>query len=302
MGYWDKDTHDKYVKFIDGLYKFCYEKRIDQALKVDSTYIVEYLLSIYKTGVGYSQLNVARSALSSVVVNLDGIPVGKDRLVCRFLKGVFKIRPSLPKYCYTWDVKIMFDYLRNQPPAHKLKLKELTHSVTILLCILSGGRVQTIHSLDLDFCKISDTSIKFMFPTRLKHTRPTFHQKPLELKSYHDHNLCVVTYIKEYLTRTEESPKSYTKLLLSYIKPHKPVAKDTVARWCSEIMLKAGIDTSVFAPHSLRGASSSSAARNGCTMKQILQAGGWSREETFARFYDKPLDVDFQTAVMKNSI
>ena len=95
-------------------------------LKVDSKYVIEYLLSIYKTGVGYSQINVARSALSSIVINLDGIPVGKDRLVCRFLKGVFKARPSLPKYCYTWDVKIMFDYLRRQAPPHKLTLKQQT--------------------------------------------------------------------------------------------------------------------------------------------------------------------------------
>ena len=122
LGSWEDNTKDKYSRFIAGWFTYCHHERILNALKVDSKYVIEYLLSIYKTGVGYSQINVARSALSSIVLNLDGIPVGQDRLVCRFLKGVFKARPSLPKYCFTWDIKLMFDYLRQQAPPHKLTL------------------------------------------------------------------------------------------------------------------------------------------------------------------------------------
>ena len=41
-----------------------------------------------KTGVGYSSVNSAGSALSSIIKPVCNVPFGKSPLVCRFLKGV----------------------------------------------------------------------------------------------------------------------------------------------------------------------------------------------------------------------
>ena len=52
--------------------------------------------------VGYSVLNTAGSSLSSFI-DIDGVPVGKHLTITRFLRGVFNIRSTLPRYNYTWD-------------------------------------------------------------------------------------------------------------------------------------------------------------------------------------------------------
>ena len=55
-----------------------------------------------------------------------------------------------------------------------------------------------------------------------------------------------------------------------------------------EVMEMAGIDTSVFKAHSVRGASTSAALDRGVPMQDILATADWSRESTFRRFYYRP--------------
>ena len=47
------------------------------------------------------------------------------------------------------------------------------------------------------------------------------------------------------------------KLFLATVKPHKPVAPSTIARWLRAVLDKAGIDTGISKAHSTRGASTS---------------------------------------------
>ena len=42
----------------------------------------------------------------------NGISIGKDPLVKRFMKGVFESRPPLPRYVSTRDVNIVISYLK----------------------------------------------------------------------------------------------------------------------------------------------------------------------------------------------
>ena len=48
---------------------------------------------------------------------------------------------------------------------------------------------------------------------------------------------------------------------------------------------EAGIDTEILKAHSVRGASSSKAAKAGVTAADILQAADWSSESTFQKYY-----------------
>ena len=43
------------------------------------------------------------------------------------------------------------------------------------------------------------------------------------------------------------------KLFLSIVQPHKPVSSATVGRWVQGLLQAAGIDTSQFKTHSVRG-------------------------------------------------
>ena len=61
---------------------------------------------------------------------------------------------------------------------------------------------------------------------------------------------------------------------------------------------KSGIDTNVFKLHSTRAAASSAAVRS-TDITLVLQTAGWSRERTFAMFYNEPIqrdDASFQFA------
>ena len=77
--------------------------------------IVEFLLLWYKAGLGYSCLNTARSALSSVLTPQGNVSIGNHPLIHRFMKGVFENRPSLPSYTHYWDVNIVLKFLQSLP-------------------------------------------------------------------------------------------------------------------------------------------------------------------------------------------
>ncbi|CAH1242857.1 TNKS2 [Branchiostoma lanceolatum] len=66
--------------------------------------VLEFLLSLYEKGLQYRTLNVYRSAISTTHLPVEGQPLGQHPLVKRFLKGVFELRPALPKYSFTWDL------------------------------------------------------------------------------------------------------------------------------------------------------------------------------------------------------
>ena len=105
--------------------------------------------------------------------------------------------------------------------------------------------------------------------------------------------------LKAYEERTA-SHRVAAKMFLSIIKPYKAISSSTVARWLKCLLESAGIDTSVFNAHPVRGASST-AANLGITTNDILKAADWSFESVFQRFYYKPTeDPSFGRAVLSS--
>ena len=67
------------------------------------------------------------------------------------------------------------------------------------------------------------------------------------------------------------------------------------------MLRNAGIDTEIFKAHSVRGASTSMAARLGVTVETILEAADWSSESVFQKFYYKPTRTsEFAQAVLSS--
>jgi hypothetical protein len=77
-------------------------------------------------------------------------------------------------------------------------------------------------------------------------------------------------------------------LLVSFIRPHGSVSNTTIARWCKLLLSVAGVDTTNFHFYSTRAASTSYAADGNVNISCILEAVGWSNEQTFQKFYHKP--------------
>ena len=107
-----------------------------------------------------------------------------------------------------------------------------------------------------------------------------------------DKRLCVVEYLRRYEAATgqhrNKKPGRSQPLFLSYIKPHALATSQRLAHWLKEMLGKAGVDTSVFKVHSVRGASSTAASQKGVLIEDILRTVDWSRDSTFRRFYYRP--------------
>ena len=154
----------------------------------------------------------------------------------------------------------------------------------------SALREQTLCALDITFLNKSSNSLSFTVPERLKTSRPGKSTWKVEFFSLPEENsLCPVATLTEYLSRTEGLRNSVsseeTRLFISFIKPHKAVSTATVARWIKSVLSTAGIDTSVFKPHSVRGASVTNKYVQGVPVADILRMADWLNEHTFRKYY-----------------
>ena len=287
MASWRKSTGKQYTSYLSRWVTYCKNKQLDvtHATINDS---LGFLTLLYKQGVGYTAINTARSALSSVITPADKTTFGEHPWVSRFLKGTFELRPSLPRYSTIWDVGIVLKHLQLFPALKDLTLKQLTMNFTMLLALVTAQRTQTLKTRHLMYAGNHDRN--YLYHTgHPETTRPGKHLGPFEIRSFApDSRLCPVTYTKHYITITHWL-RSDSRLLISYTKPHKPVTNSTVARWIRSTLQNAGIDVSVFSAHSSRTASSSYSATAQLPLADIFKAGGWSNARTFAEHYNKPI-------------
>lgn len=130
---------------------FCETKNHSNHLLIPVTLGVEFLSSLYQQGRGYTTINTARSALSYHVKLLENeqADFGKHPLVGVFMRGIFKLRPALPRYRTTWDVTPVLNELKtiNNDTA---PLKELTMKCITLLALTTGQRSQTLAAIKIN--------------------------------------------------------------------------------------------------------------------------------------------------------
>ena len=289
MASWRGGTKKQYSGYIKKWTAFCLQRKINH-LQPPVGAVLDFLSELFEQGLTYSAINSARSALSSYVTLEDGSVVGQNPLVCRLLKGVFQSRPPKPKYTEVWDVQVVLKYLATLHPVESLTLKQLTLKLVMLLLLVSGQRGQTIHLLDINHMFVGKDKYTFVIPYHLKQSKPGVPNPQVVLESFEKPSICIVSTLKEYLVRTKAlRDSSQSQLLISYVKPYKPVSRDTVTRWVRTTMSLAGIDVTKYSAHSTRAASVSAASRASVNLDDILQTAGWSSECCFARFYNKPV-------------
>ena len=239
---------------------------------------------MHNKGFSYSAINTAKSALLTLV-SIDGCKNwGDNKDLVNFFKGLYNIKPPLPKYTHTWDADTVINYLELLYPLDKLTLKEITLKTLGLIALTSGNRAQSIHLMDLNFMTKQEDCFIFLFKARTKTTKQGVTQPHLEVRRLKEHKCCVYTTLEEYIRRTKELRTS-SDLWISPVKPYKPVGRQTISRWLKELLKLAGIDTAVYNPHSTRMAAVSKAHKMGVGMHTILKTAGWRTESNFKKFY-----------------
>ena len=141
-------------------------------LQRNDTLALKILKKLFELGYKYSALNTARSSLS-ILFDSPAPSFGEAPLTKRFMRAMFNIHPSLPKYNSTWDVNVVLRYLEKLSPVRFLNLQQLSHKLITLLALVTGQHMQTLHALDLDSCDIRKDYIVFNIQEVLKHSKPS---------------------------------------------------------------------------------------------------------------------------------
>ncbi len=185
---------------------------------------------------------------------------------------------------------------------HALTLEQLTKKTLLLMAILYGQRGQTLYTLKTTFMTKTDSYVTFRITEPLKTTCPGHHLSELKFKAFPcDRRLCVVSYINEYLMRTDRFRNSdITKFFITYGKPNKGASRDSISRWTKDVLRDAGIDMTIFTAHSTRSASTTAAVPL-VPLATILKAGVWSSANTFTKYYNLNVNDNcaMQTALLQ---
>lgn len=286
---WKPNTRKSYESILKQWITFCSTRNYD--ISPPSVYaVLAFLTELFGKGLSFSHINKARSALS-VTLSINDNKIGDHPLICRFMQGLRNLRPPLPKYPVTWNAKDLLTFLKNWKVTESSPLRDITTKLATLLTCLAVQRVHTISLIDSRNIKFdTDATYLYIFEDlKVQRNRPKF---VITLPALHENDpLGTSKLLRIYLDTTATFRRCNTqegfpdRLFISHVKPYRPVATDTLARLIRGVLKKAGIDTTVFGAHSMRGAAASAAHNSNAPLDAILSAGDWSSARTFNRHY-----------------
>lgn len=281
-------TLKQYEAPLRDWWHFCHSSTLD-AFKPTDTDVLDFLSNKYKDGASYSSLNTARSAVSLIAKT----NIGQSALISRFFKGIFKLRPTKPRYHKIWNTEPVLKKVAEIHPVESLSLEEITQKLVILLAIGTAHRVQSLSLIELDGIIESPSGLDVRIEKPIKTTKagtiqpnffiPFFHQKP---------ELCLASTIKSYIDKTKDLRGNVKNLIICTKKPFRAANTQTISRWIRAFLCKAGVSNE-YSAHSTRHASTSAALKKGLDVNIIKSTAGWSENSlTFARFYNRPIETD----------
>ena len=284
---WRPSSAKQYAVYFKKWIHFCSEREVDP-YSYNVIRVLEFLTAFFDQGQSYSAINTARSALSAVFYKEQTL--GNSPIIKRFMKGIFELRPPLPRYSFIWDVNIVLDYLKNFK-SQDIPLSLLTYKLATLLALTTAQRAQTLHLLNIKNINFLKDKVIIPIPALLKQSNCKRYKFSLRLlPNSDDGDICVINTLKEYLKRTSVIRGSENKLFISFNRPYKSVSRSTISRWIKAVLREAGIDISIFKAHSTRAAACSNAKLIGVPIDHILKTAGWANVTSFSKFYDRIVD------------
>ena len=214
------------------------------------------------------------------------------------MTGVFNLRLPKPKLSFLWDVIILFRYFEQQDHNNSLSDKLLTQKLLILLLLLGAHRISTVTLFSVSNMVLNHLSVTFIPTEVLKHCKKGKPLDKFECRSYTDKKLCIMSCLREYLTRRDKHLGFSTgQLIITLKKPLKGASIATMRRWVKDIFIVNNIIN--FSPHSCRAASTSIAKNMEVNIDEILKRSCWKNQRNYFIYYDKviteyaPYDIHF---------
>lgn len=263
--------------------------------KVEIPSLLNFLTVCFNKGSSYGTLNSHRSAISLISSN----KIGEDIRVKRFFKGIFKLKPTFPRYTVTWNPSIVLDYLE-KIPHDSCNLEKLSKKLIMLLALSTGQRMQTLSLIKTSNIKLFNDRIIISITDLIKTSGIGRIQPVLNLPYFNQRpGVCPASVLQKYLLETASIRPDYVdRLIITFKKPHRAATSQTIGRWLKQTLGDSGIDISIFGAHSTRHASTSAASRAGVSIDVIRRSAGWSEQSAvFANFYNRPV-VDPATSLL----
>lgn len=276
----------QYDSALKKWWEFCKENNYNP-MEVSVSLALQFLTFWFNKGARHGTLNSARSALALLA------PPGfaEEPQMRRFFKGIYKLRPSAPKYDLTWDPAIVLNYLRSLGPNDGLSLDSLASKLATLLALTTAHRIQTLSLIQVRNMEYEQDGILIKIPLPIKTSRKGVTQPSLFLPYFNEEpTLCLASALNQYMLITSALRSSETdRLFISSRKPHGEASSQTLSRWIHRLLTSSGLDTSKFSAYSTRHAAVSKAHRSGVSMDIIRRTAGWLQvSDTFACFYNRP--------------
>lgn len=247
---------------------------------------MEFLQELFDTGKHtYGTFNSHRSALA-IILSID---LARHPVLCRFLKGISKLRPQKPRYDSTWDPQVVLRFLEKR---HSLSLPLLSEKLITLLALATAHRIQTFSLIRMSNIIETEGGFQILVEDKIKTSSIGRRQPCLHLPYFKENpSLCVATTLKQYLAANKNLRTAGDDFLfLTYKKPHRVASKQTLSRWVKDTLESAGINTEIFKTHSTRHASTSKAFQLGVPVEIIQRTAGWTENSrVFCNFYKRPL-------------
>ena len=168
---WRAGTGKQYSAAWSCFIGWCKQRTRDPVQATVGT-VCDFLSDQFGEGKSYSTVNAYRSALSGMLVPVNGRPIGEHPLIVRLLKGMFNMRPPVPRYNGTWDVNIVLKFLENWHPLETLEMKHLSFKTVALVGLVSAQRSQALAALTLKDMSVAEDGTRFCVSSLLKTSRP----------------------------------------------------------------------------------------------------------------------------------
>lgn len=281
------NTKSQYSSSYKLWWQYCGTKGIDP-IDVNTYNALGFLSQCFEQGSSYGTLNNHRSALSLISRN----KLTEDDNLKRFFRGIFRLKPSFPKYNTTWDPSIVLQYLAQFYPNEPLSFDVISKKLVVLLALATGQRCQTLSLIKTTNIKVNEQQICIQITDLVKTSAIGKPQPVLDLPFYCDRPaVCPAETLVTYLSKSSSvRPSDTESLILTSKKPYRAASSQTIGRWIKQTLADSGIDTNVFSAHSTRHAATSAAHRAGASVDVIRRTAGWSQQSmAFANFYKRPL-------------
>lgn len=269
-------------------YAFCQPLALDPR---DPVSLSSFLVAAHRAGKSLATLRSYVFGCSVCLSRFDGSDsLATSAIVSDTLRGLEQLVPvRLPKR-HTWDVAHVLRFYANFPGS---TLQEIAERTALLLALATGWRPRSdLSRISWPDCCCTQAGILLV---ALRPKEGPFKEVFLPRLEEVDASTCAVRAIEAYLLASLQRRDDETRsLFLTVAGPVRAASADTLGRWVSSALRRAGVMDSA---HSTRAASTSHALATGLSLDRVLASANWSLASTFARHYRRPLVTGKSIAV-----